>query len=1008
MGLKGLINKIIKNNVTDQFSIIPDIEGLNLVIEYEKLKTCENGTADLLLLNQYACLQMLVEQGLAEPIRNGFVIPSEHAVCLDNDIRYLLKLPPIFEGSVSARVEGQSSQVAFSVRLVLHYLGEDINTYELAGPCLKISEKEVFLLNQQQWVAFNGVKKHQQLSAADKNEQQNLLLIYRLQQAKRSGFDIDLAQFNKLHIVHPEKVGVAAEQTENGDLILTPSFGSEIKPQDTATRLGQLKGANDVASLHIRDDIVLLDENRFKATQEILTNRRIPREQVKHFLATPSAFLDAALVDLDTGFSLRVKGATAFHHGYFGDTDESGIDWFGPLAEKTFQTPLAEQLHDLEEVAEFETKFNDAREHGADSMVFNGENIDISQPEEISKQIDQLKTRFQHTGEEQVNDDEKPSLEIPQEPALEKAVVDIATNDDVLEFGDNSLLRLAEQSNFGEAIDFNSYARQPFPHQEEGVRWLLGLMQCSLNASDSKIEGALLADDMGLGKTYMSLVALSEFYRLTELRGETKRPVLIVAPLSLVENWIDETDKTFMKSPFKSIVVLQSGKDLKKFKLQGASTETKQAVSDDSTLDSENIRYSLKVGKFYGNDRLDMPQRLVVTTYQTLRDYQFSLCLIDWQMVVFDEAQNIKNPNALQTRAAKGLKARFKLLATGTPVENSLADFWCLLDTAQPGLLNSYQDFRAQFIRPINQASPDEVTEVRVKVGKEIREAVGCFMLRRLKEDRLHGLPEKRVYVGAENNNQTGWVYKPELGAVMRNRQLQTYDDVLANIHSIKSNGSDARGFILQALQELRSISLHPALTNKTEYKEYELEPKEFTAQSDKILTVLQIINGIRKKQEKVIIFIINKNLQRLLKLCLSMLYSVPVHVINGDTKAVASKKGAETRKQLIEQFEAQEGFAIIIMSPIAAGVGLTVVGANNVIHLERHWNPAKEAQATDRVYRIGQKKDVNIYIPILLHPKHTSFDLNLNSLLQNKIDLKDSVVTPQVVAPEEMFGVFE
>jgi SNF2 family DNA or RNA helicase len=1002
MSLKSLIKKIIKDTITS-FTVIPDTEGLNLVIEYEQFKSCAEGTADLLLLNQYACLQMLVEQGLAEQIRNGFVIPSEHAVCLDEDVRYLLKLPPLFEGTVFARVEGQSSQAAFSVRLVLRYLGEDVYHYELAGPCLKISEREVFLLNQQQWMAFNSVRTHQQLSASDKNEQQNLLLIYQLQQAKKAGLEIDLAQFNKLRIVHPEKVGVAAEQAENGDLILTPTFGAGINPHDTATRLGQLKGANDVASLHIRDDIVLLDEDRFKATQEILTNRRIPKEQVKHFLATPSAFLDAALVDLDTGFSLRVKGATVFHHGYFGDTDESGIDWFGPLAEKTIHTPLAEHLHDLEEIAEFERKFTDAKAHGADSMVFNGENIDISKPAEIEQQIEQLKKQYHQTNKTQ--DDVIP---VEPEPPLERAVVDIATNDDVLEFGDKSLLDQAEQSLFTESIDFKSYARQPFPHQEEGVRWLLGLMQCTLKSPESKIEGALLADDMGLGKTYMSLVALSEFYRLTELKGEIRRPVLIVAPLSLVENWIDETDKTFLKSPFRDIVVLQSGKDLKKFKIQGASTETKQAVSDESTLDSESIRYSLKVGKFYGNDRLDLPQRLVVTTYQTLRDYQFSLCRIDWQMVIFDEAQNIKNPNALQTRAAKGLKARFKLLATGTPVENSLADFWCLLDTAQPGLLGSYQEFRAQFIKPITQTSPDDVAEIRVKVGKQIRQAVGCFMLRRLKEERLKGLPEKKVFVGARNNNQTGWIYEPGLESVMKHKQLVAYDHVLANIHSIKTSGGDARGVILQALQELRSISLHPALTNKSDHLNNDLELKKFSSQSNKILCVLQVLNEIQKRQEKVIIFIINKNLQRLLKLCLSQLYAVPVNIINGDTKAVAGRKGAETRKQLIEQFEAQKGFGIIIMSPIAAGVGLTVVGANNVIHLERHWNPAKEAQATDRVYRIGQTKDVNIYIPILLHPKHTSFDLNLNSLLQNKIDLKDAVVTPQIVSPEEMYGIFE
>ena len=1003
MGLKNLINKLIKSNVTTSFSVIPDTEGLNLVIEYEQFKSCAEGTADLLLLNQYACLQMLVEQGLAEQIRNGFVILSEHAVCLDDDVRSLLKLPLLFEGTVSARVEGQSSQAAFSVRLVLHYLGEDIYHYELAGPCLKISEREVFLLNQRQWMAFNGVRKHQQLSASDKNEQQNLLLIYQLQQSKKAGLDIDLAQFNKLRIVYPEKVGVAAEQAENGDLILTPTFGPAISPHDTATRLGQLKGANDAASLHIRDDIVLLDEDRFKATQEILTNRCIPEEQIKQFLSTPSAFLDAALVDLDTGFSLRVKGATVFHHSYFGDTDESGIDWFGPLAEKTIHIPLAEHLHDLEEIAKFERNFADAKAHGANSMIFDGKKMDISKPEEIRRQIEQLKKKYHQTNKTQ--DDVIP---VEPEAPLERAVVDIVTNDDELEFGDKSLLNQAEQSLFTESIDFKSYARQPFPHQEEGVRWLLGLMQCTLKSPESKIEGALLADDMGLGKTYMSLVALSEFYRLTELHGETKRPVLIVAPLSLVENWIDEADKTFLKSPFRDIIVLQSGRDLKKYKIQGASSETKQAVSDESTLDSESIRYSLKVGKLYGNDRLDLPQRLVVTTYQTLRDYQFSLCRIDWQMVIFDEAQNIKNPNAIQTRAAKGLKARFKLLATGTPVENSLADFWSLLDTAQPGLLGSYQEFRTQFIKPITQAIPDDVSDIRVKVGKQIRQAVGCFMLRRLKEDRLKGLPEKKVFVGAKNNNQTGWIYDPGLEFVMKHQQLDDYDNVLANIHSAKNSGGDVRGFILQALQELRSISLHPALTNKSDLLTDDFEPKKFFSQSNKLLCVIQVLNEIQKRQEKVIIFVINKNLQRLLKLCLSQLYAIPINIINGDTKAVATRKGVETRKQLIEQFEAQNGFSIIIMSPIAAGVGLTVVGANNVVHLERHWNPAKEAQATDRVYRIGQEKGVNIYIPILLHPKHTSFDLNLNSLLQNKIDLKDAVVTPQVVTPEEMFGVFK
>jgi len=1007
MGIRELIKKVLSNDSSNiAFSVFADLEGLNLFVEHALLQECENGTADLLLLNQYACLQMLVEQGLAERIRNGFVIPCEDAVCLDADIRFLLKLPIPFDGTISAKVDGQTSQAAFTVLLVLHYLGEDIYNYELNGPCLKVSEKEVFLLNPQQWLAFSSIQRHQNLPASDKHEQQNLLLLNHLQQAKNAGLDVDLAQFNKLNIIHPDKVGVAAEEDINGDLVLTPTYGSNINPSDTSRRLGQLKGANNIASMRIRDDIVLLDEGRFKATQEILTNRRIPKDQIKHFLSTPSAFLDAALVDLDTGFSLRVKGATAFHHGYFGDTDDSGIEWFGQLAEKTLQISLSDNLRDMNDVNEFEEVFNDAIEHGAETVFFNENNIDISKPDEVKQQLKELKEKFS-----EINENEEIVAEPEEETILEKAVVDIATNDDDLEYGDTSLREQVKQSSFTEEIDFNEYRRQPFPHQEEGVRWLLGLMQSALKQhklgeSDSKVRGALLADDMGLGKTYMSLVSIAEVYKLPELQGETKKPVLIVAPLSLIENWIDESDKTYLKNPFKDIVVLQSGSDLKKFKIQGATTETKQAVSDDVPLESDGIRYSLKVGKAFGDERLDLPQRLVVTTYQTLRDYQFSLCTIDWQLVIFDEAQNIKNPNAMQTRAAKGLKANFKLLATGTPVENSLADFWCLLDTAQEGLLGSYQEFRSQFIKPITKAPLDEVAEIRSEIGKKLRLDVGDFMLRRLKEDRLEGLPIKTIFVGSDNN-QDGWVYEQSLTSVMKNSQLKAYDAVIENMQASKNRGGGTGGAILKALQELRAISLHPELVAAADSQDGSLDPKKFISLSDKLLCVLNIINDIQKRKEKVIIFIINKNLQRLLKLCLSQIYATPVSVINGDTKAVASKKGAETRKQLIEQFEAKPGFGIIIMSPIAAGVGLTVVGANNVIHLERHWNPAKEAQATDRVYRIGQKKNVSIYIPILLHPQHTSFDLNLNALLQNKIDLKDAVVTPQIVSAEDLQGVF-
>jgi hypothetical protein len=158
---------------------------------------------------------------------------------------------------------------------------------------------------------------------------------------------------------------------------------------------------------------------------------------------------------------------------------------------------------------------------------------------------------------------------------------------------------------------------------------------------------------------------------------------------------------------------------------------------------------------------------------------------------------------------------------------------------------------------------------------------------------------------------------------------------------------------------------------------------------------LLEILNDIKNKNEKVIIFLINKKIQVFLKLFLSKEFNLEIDIINGDTKAVSKNKNLLTRKKMIDNFESSKNFNIIIMSPVAAGTGLTIVGANHVIHFERHWNPAKESQATDRVYRIGQKKDVFVYLPILEHPNIESFDVKLSRLLNNKIDIKDAIITP-------------
>ena len=252
--------------------------------------------------------------------------------------------------------------------------------------------------------------------------------------------------------------------------------------------------------------------------------------------------------------------------------------------------------------------------------------------------------------------------------------------------------------------------------------------------------------------------------------------------------------------------MLKSGFTEKHFLLINPSSYLPSAQKDNLA----SIQKALKVVRDYGPDRLDQPRRLVLTTYETLSDYQFSLCRVDWSLVIFDEAQMVKNPNTLASRAAKGLKARFKLAVTGTPVENSLRDFWNLLDTVRTGHLDAYQPFNREFIRPINRVPREQRAHERQQIGLQLRAKTGLVMLRRNKVDKLEGLPVKTIYTGVEDQSPNTRFYAP-LQCTMQREQADVYDRVVANVREQAANENAGNPF-LAGLQRLRDVALHPAL----------------------------------------------------------------------------------------------------------------------------------------------------------------------------------------------------
>lgn len=983
------------------FQSQPDSNGLNFFMPMPAFQALQTGQGSALAKVQLIVFNMLTEQGIAETTANGFHIGAEDVSGMDLEQAEILRLPRRLPGRFLTSISGRTGNSGFRVAITLE-MPDGAASFTSKGPYLYLTSSECYWLTPAEMMGLQAWERHEALAPEQRGEAANLRLMAELQTAARSGMRIDLSHFERLDVVVPENVGVIATRLPDGSLQLCPSLGDGSGPDQLEKRWSQLDMSADGGVLRIDNRVLLLDQARMDGIRNVLANKRIPADQVNEFIATPTAFLDAALVNLEVGFSARVAGIGKLQHMDFGVLDATKNDWFALDKRPAPAAILGKLIQSPEDLQRFEAVLQAANEQGATSVAFAGEVIDISDAPAVQQELAKARQNMHPVSDIESRDEE---YEPPE--GKEKVGVILKDADEI----NSALLHKAAAATPLTVPDWSVYARQPFPHQREGIEWMLKLMGAALQdeADDLyRLQGGLLADDMGLGKTYMSLVTVGEYLASQRAADKPQKPVLVVAPLSLLENWEDEVGKTFAGIPFRDVVVLQSGRSLRDYRVNGAERESVQLASmiNDSSgmMDEQSIRYALHVGPEAGVHRLDMDRRLVLTTYQTLRDYQFSLCRIDWGMVIFDEAQNIKNPNALQTIAAKGLKADFKLLATGTPVENSLGDFWCLMHTVQPGLLGGWENFRDTWIKPILAASDDERDEVRAYLGEQLRRAVGIFMLRRVKEDQLKGLPTKTILSGVEQADHGLQRHATQLGVVMKGNQLQIYDEVLNSYRARRASAEEMRGTALAALTQLRSISLHPRLENEPAlYSEDGKQARQLMMESGKLAVMLQLLDEIRSKGEKVILFMMTKRLQRVLKLWLDQIYGLNVSVINGDTKAVATRAEDMTRKRLIAEFEAHSGFNVLIMSPVAAGVGLTVIGANHVVHLERHWNPAKEAQASDRVYRIGQTKPVFIHLPAVTHPQFDSFDVHLDRLLRGKLMLKDAVVTPESVSEGEM-----
>ena len=580
-----------------------------------------------------------------------------------------------------------------------------------------------------------------------------------------------------------------------------------------------------------------------------------------------------------------------------------------------------------DEVTPLIANIRKAQKNEEESIRFNGETLDVAAVDLTSLEL--LAARLR---EEKAREGEETGDQKEKEPKEKKTRIGplLKTNLEELEFQ----AERNKRDGWNHAFEGLCEPYELFSHQEESLEWLKGLWR-------DGFSGALLADDMGLGKT---LQCLSFLKWTTDGWSDEHRPSLIVAPVSLMKNWYAETHKYFGYGLGDPLILVGPQ----------ARAMQKKARSDRAYAIAE--------------------AGVVITSYETVRDKLDLFLNVDWGVMVLDEVQKIKNPTSLLTESVKAVKADFVLAMTGTPVENSFMDLWSIMDAALPGLLRTAREFSENFCgeRPIEEAGAELQ---QILKGTVEGSPSPCFMMRRLKKDRLKDLPKKTEVT---------------IETPMPPAQLDAYRAILDGLKdpAQKAKGSNPK---LAALHSLANCCLSP---DWAELRGAEDISDEIVAHSAKLTALFNCLDEIAARKEKVIVFVQHLDLQMALAQAIRKRYKLDhlPGMINGSMMPAS-------RQEVVDKFQGRnpDEFDAVVLTGRAAGTGLTLTAANHVIHLERWWNPAVEDQCSARAYRIGQTRDVTIHIPLAVIPSSdiTSFDVKLHDFLNTKRLRSESVLMP-------------
>jgi SNF2 family DNA or RNA helicase len=492
--------------------------------------------------------------------------------------------------------------------------------------------------------------------------------------------------------------------------------------------------------------------------------------------------------------------------------------------------------------------------------------------------------------------------------------------------------RLKDKTGFEELPAPDGFSGTLRPYQFRGYSWLAFLRQWGI--------GACLADDMGLGKTVQTLALIQHDREQVEEKVEENaeesaeekveekvdgrkapKPVLLVCPTSVINNWKKEASRF---TPELSVMVHH-----------GTSRKKEEEFKREA-----------------------MNNAIVISSYGLLqRDLKF-LKGVSWAGIVLDEAQNIKNSETKQAKAARALEADYRIALTGTPVENNVGDLWSIMEFLNPGFLGSQAGFKRNFFIPI-QAERDQ------EAARRLKDITAPFILRRLKTDTsiISDLPEKM---------------EMKTYCTLTKEQASLYAAVLEDIAEAMEEteeGIQRKGIILSALTRLKQVCNHPAQFLK--------DNSAVSGRSGKLARITEMLDTVLENGEKALVFTQFAEMGKMLKEHLQASFGCEVLFLHG---GVPRKQ----RDRMLERFqEGKEYLPIFVLSLKAGGTGLNLTGANHVFHFDRWWNPAVENQATDRAFRIGQTKNVEVHKFICAG----TLEEKIDEIIERKVQVAENVV---------------